>query len=93
MRSAIVQHSSQPERFVGPIEAAAFLDVHPKTLQRFSRCSLVPAHPFGEGKRKRWRYLLSELELWLRSRSASGPNSSVGSTFAAEAVDFSKQLR
>jgi hypothetical protein len=89
--------SALPERFVSATEAAAFLGIHPKTLQRFSRSGLVPAHPFGEGTRKHWRYLLSELDGWLRARSASEPNSSSSSTHAAAAmtqpVDFSHRLR
>ncbi len=59
-----------PEHFVDATEAAEFLSIHPKTLQKFARSGLIPAHPFGEGRRKLWRYLLSELELWLRARGA-----------------------
>ena len=99
MRSPYIAPSSSslPERFVSAIEAAAFLGIHPKTLQRFSRSGLVPAHPFGEGTRKYWRYLLSELDVWLRARSVSGPSNSSSSTHAAAAltqpVDFPHRLR
>ena len=74
MRSAYPHHNTSafPERFVSATEAATFLGIHPKTLQRLARSGLVPAHPFGEGTRKHWRYLLSELDVWLRARSASG---------------------
>jgi hypothetical protein len=85
-----------PERFVDSIEAAEFLGIHPKTLQKYSRSGLVPAHPFGEGTRKLWRYLLSELELWLRTRSSSAPgNRPIATSLAtvAHAVDFSEHLR
>lgn len=58
------------ERFVDADEAATVLCVHPKTLQRWSRQGIVPAHPIGEGRRKYWRYLVSELEAWLRERTA-----------------------
>src|SRR5712691_7285477 len=98
VRSSIASpsHLSSPERFVGAIEAARFLGVHPKTLQKYSRSGLVPAHPFGESTRKRWRYLLSELELWLRARSTSAPGaraSTMSFTTVTRAVDFSKRLR
>lgn len=56
------------ERFVGPGEAGAFLGVHPKTVQRMARRGGLPAHPFGDGSRKRWRFLLSELDQCLRAR-------------------------
>lgn len=58
------------ERFVGADEAAIVLGVNSKTLQRWSRQGIVPAHPMGEGRRKYWRYLISELEAWLRERTA-----------------------
>ena len=58
------------ERFVDADEAATVLSVHPKTLQRWSRQGIVPAHPIGEGRRKYWRYLISELEAWFRERTA-----------------------
>lgn len=93
---APTNHYSSPERFVGAIEAARFLDVHPKTLQKYSRSGLVPAHPFGEGTRKLWRYLLSELELWLRARSTSVPGerpSAMSLATVTHALDFSKRLR
>jgi hypothetical protein len=90
-------HYSSPERFVGAIEAARFLGIHSKTLQRFSRAGLVPAHPVGGGIRKSWRYLLSELDLWLRGRSASRPTNSSPSTevssMITNPVDFSPRLR
>lgn len=89
-------HCSSPERFVGAIEAARFLGVHAKTLQKYSRSGLVPAHPFGEGRRKLWRYLLSELEIWLRARSTTAPGnrpSALSLTTVTRAVDFSKRLR
>jgi len=87
---------SPPERFVGAVEAARFLGVHPKTLQKYSRSGLVPAHPFGGGTRKLWRYLLSELELWLRARSTSSPGDGpnlIGLATVKQPVDFSKRLR
>jgi excisionase family DNA binding protein len=50
-------------------EAAALLKIHPKTLQRMARQGKLPAHPFGDGQRKRWRFLLTELDAWMRSRN------------------------
>ena len=28
----------------------------------------VPAHPLGNGQRRVWRFLLSELDVWMRER-------------------------
>ena len=95
MRSECVisNYSPRLERFVGVREAATFLGIHPKTLQRFSRSGLVPAHPFGEGTRKSWRYLVSELDVWLRARCAARPNATDAATAITQPVDFSHRLR
>ena len=57
------------ERLLDAEEAAALLKIHPKTLQRMARQGKLPAHPFGDGQRKRWRFLLTELDAWMRSRN------------------------
>lgn len=57
------------EVFVNASEAGDFLELHPATVQRFAREGLIPAHPVAGGKRKHWRFLLSELAEWLRSRN------------------------
>ena len=56
------------ELFVEADEAAAFLHMSPRTLKQLARQGRVPAHPRGDGQRRRWLFLLSELDLWLRSR-------------------------
>jgi excisionase family DNA binding protein len=57
-----------PERFLDAQEAAQFLGLHPRTVQRLAREGIIPAHPIGNGVRRRWRFLLSELDAWLRDR-------------------------
>lgn len=44
-------------------QAAAFLQIHPKTLQRMARQGRVPAYRVGD----LWRFRASELEAWLAS--------------------------
>ena len=44
-------------------QAAAFLGVHPKTLQKMARDGRVPAHRIGT----LWRFRISELDEWLRT--------------------------
>jgi len=63
------------EPFVDPDMAAQFVKLHRKTLLRFARQGLIPAHPLAGNKRKKWRFLFSELDSWARSRvnSTSDP--------------------
>jgi excisionase family DNA binding protein len=44
-------------------QAAALLQIHPKTLQRMARQGRVPAHQIGD----LWRFRASELDAWIRS--------------------------
>jgi excisionase family DNA binding protein len=56
------------EYYVDAGEAAKFLGVHHRTMLQMARDSVIPAHPLGDGKRKLWRFLLSELDEWMRGR-------------------------
>lgn len=56
------------ERFVDSDEAARFIGLNSKTLQRLARQGVIPAHALGDGMRKRWRFLISELDEWMRKR-------------------------
>jgi excisionase family DNA binding protein len=64
---------SQPfphfERFLDSREAAALLQIHPKTLQRLARKGEIRAMRIG----KLWRFRASDLDAWvhLRLRLAS----------------------
>ena len=60
--------NSSYESYVDPEEGAAFLRMHPKTLMRLAREGIVPAYSYNDGSRRRWRFLLSELDTWMRSR-------------------------
>ena len=62
------QWLGEREYFLDAEQAAKFLKLHPRTLQRLARTGRIPAHPLGNGVRKRWRFLLSELDAWLRCR-------------------------
>lgn len=56
------------EAYIVPEEAASFLRLSAKTLTRLARQGLVPAHPIGDGRRRRWRFLKSELDFWMHAR-------------------------
>ena len=49
------------ERFVGADEAAEFLCITRRRLLEMARVGEVPGYPIGGGKRKTWRFRLSEL--------------------------------
>ena len=48
-------------------QAAAFLQIHPKTLQRMARQGRVPGYRVGD----LWRFRASDLEAWLASTVVS----------------------
>ncbi len=50
------------EPYVGPEEAAAFLKINRLKIIRMARTQAVPAHALGTGKRRQWRFKLSELD-------------------------------
>ena len=51
------------ERVLNTEEAAALLQIHPKTLQKMAREGIVPAFRIGD----LWRFRASALDEWLRS--------------------------
>lgn len=60
------------EPFVEAEDAAGFLRMSPEYLKKLARAGKVPAHPRGDGQRRRWFFLLSELAEWMRGRVNSG---------------------
>jgi predicted site-specific integrase-resolvase len=55
--------------FVNAAQAAKFLGgMNPRTVTRFAREGYLPAYPIGEGKRRLWRFLTEDLEVWMQSR-------------------------
>ena len=59
-------------RLLTPDEAAALLDINPRTLVKWSRDGYVPSHGLGEGKRRIWRYFEKELLDWVEGRTNGG---------------------
>jgi excisionase family DNA binding protein len=70
---------SQREPYVDAKEGAKFLHVHPKTIMRMARECSLPAYSFSEGTRRHWRFLISELDRWMKTKinSSSHPVRSV----------------
>jgi hypothetical protein len=62
------------EPFVDAVRAAEFLSLRPRRILELARAAEIPAHPVGMGKRKQWRFRLSELAIAI----GSGPNTIPG---------------
>ena len=56
------------EPYVSPEEAAGFLKTNRLKIIRMARSGALPAHPLGTGKRRQWRFKLSELDNHMQSR-------------------------
>jgi excisionase family DNA binding protein len=63
-----VEFDARPEPYVDANDGAAFLRIHPKTLMRLAREGAVPAYSFSEGTRRHWRFLISELDKWMKTK-------------------------
>jgi excisionase family DNA binding protein len=50
------------EPYVSPEAAADFLGVRRLKVIRMARSGVLPAHPLGGGRRRQWRFKLSELD-------------------------------
>ena len=64
--SRIMNPAEDQEPFVTPEEAASFLRISPVTVKKMARGGYLPAHPIGNGVRKRWRFRISELVSHMR---------------------------
>jgi len=54
------------EPYVSPEEAAQFLKTNRLKIIRLARSGSLPAHPLGSGKRRQWRFKLSELDKYMQ---------------------------
>jgi excisionase family DNA binding protein len=59
-------NQSSFEQLLDTEEAAALLRIHPKTLQRLARNGEIVGIQIG----KLWRFRASQLDQWLKSRTA-----------------------
>ena len=49
-------------------EAADYVGLHPKTVERMARSGEIPAHPVSGVRRKTWKLYPSELDAWLHAK-------------------------
>jgi hypothetical protein len=59
------------EPFVDATKAAQFLNLRPRRVLELARQSVLPAYPIGTGRRRVWRFRLSELASAVRSRAVN----------------------
>jgi excisionase family DNA binding protein len=57
-----------PEPFVDARKAAEFLHVSRRRILELARAGDIPAYPLGHGKRRVWRFRLSELACAMQAR-------------------------
>jgi len=65
---SLVSHPAVLEPYVEADVAGPFIHTKPRMIQKLAREGKVPAHPRGDGQRRRWLFLLSELDVWMRGR-------------------------
>jgi excisionase family DNA binding protein len=62
----MIHKPNRPEPYVDPDGAAEFLKTNRLKVIRMARVGILPAHPLGDGKRRQWRFKLSELDKYMR---------------------------
>jgi len=60
------------EPYVSPEEAAEFLKINRLKAVRMARSGVLPAHSLGTGKRRQWRFKLSELDRHMQGGITAG---------------------
>jgi excisionase family DNA binding protein len=64
-----------PQKFLNPDEVATYLGgLNARTVTRWAREGYIPAIPIGEGKRRLWRFLRTDLDSWMLARRQGGQN-------------------
>jgi excisionase family DNA binding protein len=62
------------EPFVDANEASEFLGITRRHLLDMIRSGTLPGHPIGSGKRRRWRFRLSELAEAVLAKASGTPH-------------------
>jgi hypothetical protein len=65
------------EPFVDAVAAGDFLHLRPRHVLELARRGEIPAYPLGHGKRRVWRFRLSELASALCSRGVNYAHAAV----------------
>jgi hypothetical protein len=68
--SSLALDNGSLESYVDGEVAAKFLSMPVRRLLEYARSGRLPAHPFPDRQRNTWRFLLSELDAWMRGQVA-----------------------
>ena len=68
------------EAFVDADRAAEFLGLTRRRVLQMARDNQLPGHPIGRGRRKTWRFLLSEISEAVVSKGSGLALATTGST-------------
>ena len=64
-----LQATADQPRFLDSIQAAEHLGgINSRTITRWAREGYLPAYPIGEGRRRLWRFLRTDLDQWMQAR-------------------------
>ena len=72
------------EQFVDAKKAAEFLNLRPRRILELARDGSIPAYPIGNGQRRVWRFVLSELASVVRSRAVDWSSAAVRTRKASD---------
>jgi hypothetical protein len=64
----------ESELFVDASRAAAFLGLSRRRVLELTRCGVLPGHPIGLGKRRTWRFRVSELANAVTAKRVAFPS-------------------
>jgi excisionase family DNA binding protein len=71
-----------PEPFVDATAVAQFLSIARRQVLELARAGELPAHPIGSGRRRTWRFKLSEVDQMIasggRRPGCEGPHTPTG---------------
>ena len=78
-----------PRKFLNAEEAAEYLGgMNSRTVVRWAREGYLPAYPIGEGKRRLWRFLEADLEVWMLSRRTGTLTAATGAPIQENRLDW-----
>ena len=68
--------NTEREPFVDAEDAGEFLCLRPRRVLELARQGVIPAYPLGQGKRRVWRFRLSEIAEAVRACGVDCPRQS-----------------
>jgi excisionase family DNA binding protein len=72
LTNSSLSDSPVSEPYIEAGRAADYLSISRKTLLKKARSGRLPAHPIGDGRKKMWRFRVSELDHWMQTEVTSG---------------------